>query len=370
MKVTFERKKLSAVLQFVKNSIPKKEIEPVLNSLYFKTLDDTNEVQIISTDLDLMAVARCEATIETPGAMTILGEKLLILVSRLTGEKISFDCDGKSIAIECGTYKADFKTLGTDDYPEVYKITEKESYTSFEREQILSGLRRIDFAVNEDEARKNLMAVQISKNGMVASNGKITAIYKEKFDVEELCISSNCLKDLIAVMNASSAQKIEVFEEEAYLVFKFNNDLFFTRKTSVKFPEVFEKFDAPTERSNKELLTFKVKDLKQTIQRISLTASEATKSVVFEVVTDDEMKVSAKDTKDFSSEELIKFKSDNLKTSVDKPFVLILNYQLLLEVLGKMAGEDITFKMNIENVRSPLRIEEGKTVMLMMRSLV
>ena len=79
MKVTFKRETLAKSLQFVRNAIPRKEIEPILNSLYFKVLEN-NEVQIVATDYDLMSVARCKAESAEPcgqglylGGYTFLG---------------------------------------------------------------------------------------------------------------------------------------------------------------------------------------------------------------------------------------------------------------------------------------------------------
>ena len=370
MKVSFPRERLAKTLLFVKNAIPKKEVEPILNNLHFKTLDENKTVQIVSTDLDLMSVATCEGTIDTAGEFTIPGQRLLSLISKLTGDTITFDIQDTTIFITCGTYKAEFKTPGTENYPDVYEITEKEALVSFKRETLLAGFKRVDFAVNEDEAKKNLMAVQISRNGMVASNGKVTAIYREKFDVDELCISSNCLKDLIAVMAASPAEDVQIFEEDAYLVFKFGDDLFFTRKTSVSFPEVFKRFDTPTEQGNKEIIKFKVKDLKAVLQRVSLTASEETRSVIFDAITNDTMKISAKDSKDFYSEETIPFTEENIKNDGETPLQLIFNYDILLEVLSKMAAEDIEFKLNIANIRVPVRVDEGKVTIFLMRSVL
>lgn len=369
MKVTFQRERLAKTLLFIRNAIPKKEIEPILNTLHFKDLGN-GKVQIVATDLDLMSVANCEGNVEVTGEFTIPGERLLSLIAKLSGEQISFEVKDTTIYIVCGTYKAEFKTPGTENYPEVYKITEKDAVVSFKRETLLAGFKRIDFAVNEDEAKKMLMAVQISRKGMVASDGKVTAIYREEFDVDELCISSNCLKDLIAVMSASPAEDVQVFEEDAYLVFKFGADLFFTRKTSVQFPEIFNRLDAPTARDNKEIMKFKVKDLKGVLQRVSLTASEETRSVVFEAITNDTIKISAKDTKDFYSEEMVSYTSENIQNDAEEPLKLAFNYDILLEVLSKMAAEDIDLKMDIKNIRKPVRVDEGKVTILLMRSVL
>lgn len=369
MNVSFDRGKLASTLSFVKSSLPKKEVEPILNNFYFKTLDE-GWVQIVSSDLDLMAVAKIKGTVTEAGAVTIPGEKLLSLVGKLSTEEISFNCQDNSINIVSGAYKGEFKTPGTDDFPEIYKITENLEGKKFKREPMLLGLKRIFFAVSQEEAKKQLMAVQLSSKGMVATNGKVTAIYREPFDVAELCISSNCLKDLISVMEASVSEELEVFEDESYLIFKFGENLFFTRKTNVKFPEVFSTLDVNTDKNCTQALIFKTKDLMSVIRRVSLTASEETRSIIFEPITPDEIKISARDTKDFSSEEIMKYSSENLELDPETPVQIIINFANLLEILSKLAGEEVKIKMNYKNLRLPLRVDEAKITILFMRSLM
>lgn len=371
MKVTFERSVFASTLSFVRNAIPKKEVEPVLSNFLLRTLDDgSGRVEIVATDMDLMSVAYVKATVEEPGVITIPGSKLLSLVAKLTGETITIATEGTSVKISCGRYNGEFKTISHEDYPKVYEITQTERLVSLPRESLLLGFKRIDFAVNEDEARKQLMAVQLSKKGMVATNGKVTAIFKEPFNVEELCISSNCLKDLTAVLAASPVETVDIFEEEAYLVFKFADNIFFTRKTQVNFPEVFNKIDAPTEKSNTQILKFNVKELKSVLQRVLLTAAEDTRLVVFTLLTDDRMKISARDNRDFYSEEDLAVSISGIPLPEgDAKYEVGFNYDFLLEILSKMAGEDIEFRL-ADNLRIPVRIEEGKTVYLLMRSVI
>lgn len=368
MKFEFLRDNLANTLDFIKAAIPRKEVaEPVLNSFHFKGLEN-NRVEIVATDYDLMSVAQCDAISCFPGDFTIPADKLLNLIGMLSGENISFDVEGASIFITCGSYHAEFKTLGCENYPPVFEITNNSAMLSFNREAILNGFRRIDFAVNSDEAKKNLMAVQVSKDGMVASNGSVTALYRENFDVDTFCISSSCLSDLIAVMSASTVENVEIFEEDAYLVFKFGENVFFTRKTNVTFPDVFNKIDAPTKEKNTQVLRFKSRDLAAVLKRISLTAPDDTRVVKFELATADQMKVSARDSKDFFSEESVAYTSEGFDITGETPIKIYFNYMLILDVLSKMAAEDVEFKFDFVNIRMPVRVDEGNTTVFLMRS--
>lgn len=368
MKFEFIRASLANTLDFIKAAIPRKEVaEPVLNSFHFRGMEG-NKVEIMATDYDLMSVAQTDCVSCDVGEFTIPADKLLNLIGMLSGENITFNIDGASIYITCGTYHAEFKTLGCENYPAVFEITNKNAMLSFTRESVLNGFRRIDFAVNSDEAKKNLMAVQVSKDGMVASNGSVTALYRESFDVDTFCISSSCLSDLISVMAASNVDQVEIFEEDAYLVFKFGDNVFFTRKTNVTFPDVFNKIDAPTKEKNTQILRFKNKELASVLKRIALTAPDDTRVVKFELSTNDQMKISARDSKDFFSEETINYSSEGFDNTGDQPIKIYFNYILILDVLSKMASEDVEFKFDFSNIRMPVRVDEDKTTVFLMRS--
>lgn len=367
MKFEFQRDLLANTLDFIKAAIPRKEVaEPVLNSFHFRGMEG-NKVEIMATDYDLMSVAQCDCVSCEVGEFTIPADKLLNLIGMLSGENISFNIEGSSIYIACGTYHAEFKTLGCENYPSVFEITKTDAMLSFNRESVLNGFKRIDFAVNSDEAKKNLMAVQVSKDGMVASNGSVTALYREGFDVDTFCISSSCLSDLIAVMSASKVENVEIFEEEAYLVFKFGDNVFFTRKTNVTFPDVFNKIDAPTKQNNTQVLKFKNHELAAVLKRIALTAPDDTRVVKFELAAPDLMRISARDSKDFFSEETVSYTSEGFDLS-GEPVKIYFNYILILDVLSKMAAEDVEFKFDFANIRMPVRVDEDKTTVFLMRS--
>jgi DNA polymerase III sliding clamp (beta) subunit (PCNA family) len=168
-------------------------------------------------------------------------------------------------------------------------------------------------------------------------------------------------------MDAATADEVEIFEEDAYLVFKFQSNIFFTRKVSVQFPDVWKRIDGPTKEGNTQLLTFKVKTLKEVVQRVALTAAEDTCAMVMTLITSTDLKVSAKDSKDFSSEEVTQVKTDGIELG-EEPLEFGINYSYLLEILSKVSGEEVTLKMS-DNIRTPMRIDEGKCTIFVMRSL-
>ena len=139
MQITFNRTKLNQVLYFVKHSIPTKEIEPVLNNLYFKTVSG-GKVQVVSTDYDLMAIAECDATYSEEAAFTVPAAKLLSLVQKLNGEFIVFDVDETQIKITCDSYEGTFPTIDAETYPEIKTLMDTSKAATLERKMLSHGV--------------------------------------------------------------------------------------------------------------------------------------------------------------------------------------------------------------------------------------
>lgn len=374
MKFVVERQQLHQKLAFLKYAIPKKEIEPVLNNFLFSPVEgDPTTLQVVSTDLDLMSVTFIKVqSLENPEPITIPAAKLLSLVSKLKGDVISFELDGTDINIACGSYSGTFKTVGTDKYPDIRKITE-EKISSLDRAKAIQGFKRIKFAVGTDEAKKQLMAVHIKADAMIASNGRVTAIYREDFGLNDLIISSTCLGDLISVLEASKAETMDIYMDSAYIIFKLGEDIFFTRQTTIQFPDVSNRIDKPSIASNKIGLTFKIGALRDSISRIMLTANEDSRSVHFEMLDSSHFEISAFDGKGFKSKEILEFKLSILepeagqeKLAQPTELSFNVNADIVLEVLSKLSAEDVLVTL-CDNIRIPLRIDEAKFSCFLMR---
>lgn len=351
----FKREVLANTLSFVKSAIPKKELEPVLNNVMFKILDES-KVQVSSSDLDLMAVAEAPCEVFSKGEFTLPGEKLINLVNKLAAPtvKIKVDDEAGEAYITSGLYSGTYKTLPTDKFPTAREITSHEKLVSFKKPELLNGLRRIQFSVNTDEARKNLSAVKISHDGLLSSNGKITSLYRDDFGVDELFVSSSSLSDLLIVLEASETSDIDVYADDAFVCFKFADNVFFTRKITIQFPDVVKRIDGPTKEKNNIKIKFNVKELKAAIGRISLTSNQESNSIRF-LMKGEFCELSSTDSKGFSSSEEVKVISSE---NVPENFIFRFNYEYILSIMCKWSLEDIEFALN-ENIRMPARVDEG-----------
>ena len=130
---------------------------------------------------------------------------------------------------------------------------------------------------------------------------------------------------------------------------------------------MFGRIDAKAIEKNTNTLSFSVKSLKSSIQRIALTASEDTKLVKFTLEAADKVRVASYD-KTMSSSELIDAKFPQELLTGENKVELSFNYDYLLSILCKYASEDIEFKF-AEDIRIPVSINEANWTAYVMRLL-
>lgn len=366
MKFTIPVSQFASVLSFVKLSLPKKDIEPVLKSILIKSID-SDKLLISSTDLDLCSVAYTSTPVVEQGEILLNGEKLLSLVSRLPEGDLSISTEGQEINFSCGSYHGTFPMADSEGYPEVKQIIEENQSTVLNRQALLYALKRLEFAVCHEEVLKNLCCVEISPRGIVSSDSKVTVIYRENFNVpENIYISSNCVRDLIGVLDTFDVDDVEIFYDDAYIIFRLGGNIFFTRRISCKFPDVYTKILDRTE-NNPISITFRVKEFSNVINRVSLSAPETTKAVTIKKTPSGSAVLGASSGSGFSATEELEFDTKNFPEEED--FYLAYNFDYLKKILARFSQEEITLRF-ASNIKVPTRIEDDKIVIFLMQTLI
>jgi DNA polymerase-3 subunit beta len=124
-----------------------------------------NEVAITATDLVVELVATTEATVESPGEVTVPGRKLLDICRALPDDaSVSISLSGDKLAVKSGRSKFSLATLPAAEFPTVEDIN---TANSVELSQVLLGrlLEKTHFAMAQQDVRYYL-------NGLLLETGK------------------------------------------------------------------------------------------------------------------------------------------------------------------------------------------------------
>lgn len=345
---------LKVALAKARTTISSKDNTPVLRNFCLKL--EGNDLTIFATDLDLATVCKVPVEGAEDGIITIPGEKLFNIVSNANSDSIEFSIENKKADITVGKFKATIQCLEADDFPTIAEFTAQEPLKA-NRVSFLENLNRISFSISDNEARKNLLAVFINGGYIQASDGHVSSVCKFASSIENTLIPSLAVPDLVRVLRNSSAEFIEIATTDSFLLFRLEKDLFITRLSQANFPDIPKKVLKPTEKNPISILVEK-KALVGVLNRVSVT-SNANSLAVRVKVADGKLQLSAADLDgNISSEDIPCEHNENIDFDI--------NYEYMLDICKSVSSDSIQMKLH-QNLRIPIRIEDGDFIALLMR---
>lgn len=354
MKLTVDTKQLSDALKKAKLTIsPSDPSNALLQN--FAVRAEGNRFTIVATDLQLATVCDIPAAVDEEGATTLPGMKFCQIVDNSSADELSISLGdkGHSANIVSGRYQGTLATLPFDDYPKVEDFSEERAVKT-KRAELLTKLNRISFSVADNEAKKNLLAVYINAGFMQASDGAVTSVIEFDPNFTDVLIQALAVKDLIHILRSSEADEVAVCATDNFLLFKLGDDLFMTRLSTAKFPDIPKKIVEPTEENDIVFSVDRAK-LKAAVNRIGITANEKTLSIGFFLAQSSDgtstLNLSSSDNLGNKASEVLEvgYKGPELK--------LFFNYTRIADILTAMKEDATTFRLH-ENRKVPVRIQE------------
>lgn len=345
---------LLVALSKAKTTISQKDVQPVLRNFCLKLVG--NELTIVATDLDLATVCVIEVAGSEDGVITVHGDKLYNIVAAAGTADLLFESAENHAVILVGKFKALVQCIDAVDYPTVATFNEA-SPIKMERASFLENLNRISFSISDNEARKNLLAVFIDSGYIQASDGHVSSVCKFDSSINNTLIPALAVPDLVRVLRSSGAGFIEIATTDSFLLFRLDKDLFITRLSQAKFPDIPNKILKPTENNPINLVIDK-KSLVAAIKRVSITSNQSSLAVNFKVESNVLFLSSSDIDGNNSGEDFA------IEASEDIEFNL--NYECVQDICKSVNAESISMKI-APNLRVPIRIEDGDFISLLMR---
>lgn len=146
-----------------------------INAAILLTADKEHGLTLSATDLEIGAVAECEAAVTEPGSVAVNGKALSSVIKSMPDGPVSLSEESGSLVLEIKGGNAEFKLtcMYPDDFPAM-KAAEA-SLTDVSASLLLGLLDRVFFAVSQDETRYSLNGVYVLTEGdnlvMVATDG-------------------------------------------------------------------------------------------------------------------------------------------------------------------------------------------------------
>lgn len=344
---------IQQALDRCKTTVSLKDAKPVLRNFCLQVAD--NKLSIMATDLELATVCTIPVFDAEDGAITLPAIKLFSAVALGSSEFLEFELIGETAHIVIGNFNMDLQGLAATEFPTLEEFHEASPIT-MERELFLTNLNRISFSISDNEARKNLLAVFINAGYIQASDGHVSSLCKFSDQVNNVLIPSLAVPDLVRVLKASKADNIEIANSDSWLLFKVGDDLFSTRLSQAKFPDIPNKILKPANGNNINIV-FEKADLEAAVRRVAVTSDSSSLAINL-AFSADKCTISSIDGDGNKSVEIV-----DCKNSEDIEFML--NYQYVLDFIKSINGDKIDMKASV-NPRMPIKIHDGDFITLLM----
>ena len=353
MKVNVKKDALLKALQKVSNIIGNRTTLPVLANVLLEA--DNGKLTLTTTDLELRINTSIEAEVEEAGVTTLPAKRLLGLVSKFKGEKLSMESNEKHhTRICCGT--ANFMILGLtpEDFPVPVEFQPLRNI-KLKQPDMARILDRISYAVSMDDSRKVLQGILLSiKEGnltAVATDGKRLALVEKMLeDVQEgsdgdVIITIKAANELKRMLEKEGDVTLEIGEKQ--LVFKLNETVIFSKLIEGNYPNYRQVIPSGFNKT----ITVPAIDFVDALEIVSIPLSDASSSFVKITFTDNKLVFEANSNVGEGKEYI------NIEYADQEDISLSFNPQLLSDPFKHIGVDNVIVKIN--DAFSPIALESG-----------
>lgn len=199
MEFTIDRETFQEGIKKTLGIVERNSPTPILQNVLIRTMTDDSGIEILATNREIGIRTNYDASVITPGSLTIPARKLNELVRELQGETVHLAAKKNGTAvITCNKAVCKINGLAADEYPEMIMEDGCESFM-ISHSLLDYMLGSVLYAVSSESGRVNMEGVflqKITKDGatiirMAATDGHRLAITDIKRDETDLPLPEN-----------------------------------------------------------------------------------------------------------------------------------------------------------------------------------
>jgi DNA polymerase-3 subunit beta len=364
MKLSTARDVLLKPLQAVIGVVERRQTMPILSNVL---LDAKNgELAITATDLEVELVARAEVNVDSEGAITVSGRKLLDICRALPeGAEIDLGITGEKVVVRSGRSKFSLVTLPAAEFPTVEDI--KAGQTIAVDQPTLSRLiEKTHFSMAQQDVRYYLNGMLLETGGShlraVATDGHRLALCEAELagaslTEQQVIVPRKGVLELQRLMTGEGSVNLELGPNHVRI--ELDGIRFTSKLIDGRFPE-YERV-IPTESSNE--LTADRAALKGALQRTAILSNEKYRGIRL-VIRDSGVVMQAHNPEQEEAEEELEVEYGGEDIEIG------FNVNYLLDALGAVSGDSVTLSVMDSNSSCLIRqpgTEDCKFVVMPMR---
>lgn len=301
MKFIVNSQQLLKQLQSLSGVLSSSNTMPIINCFHFHL--EENDLTIKTTDLSttlLAHVAVETGAMENPEEVAVPSKMLLDILKTFEDVPLTFDVNQSNYNIEIASGKGQYHLAGMDaaTYPTM-PVAESTNKVVMSGSALVNAINKTVFATSNDEMHQQMSGIycEMTPDGItfVATDAHKLVRYRRKDVTSDE--STNFIlpkKPIIIVKNILAARK-----EEGNVTIEYNNtNLFITfdnfyivcRLVDGRYPN----YEAAIPKDNPNKLILDRLSFLNTLKRVSIFASEATRQVRLSI-SKDQLEISAED---------------------------------------------------------------------------
>lgn len=342
MKLRIKREDLLAPLQRVIGAVEKRQTLPALGNVLLVARED-NTISITATDLELELLADTEASVETPGEITLPARKLLDICRTLAeGTEINLDCTEGRATVRAAKSRFSLATLPAAEFPALDDIQDGA------RVQVPSGalkhaLEKTAFSMAQQDVRYYLngllLEVHTDVARLVATDGHRLAMHEVREslsvdDVIQVIVPRKGVQELQRLLDDSD-KPVDIQLTTNHIRVLLPGLRFTSKLIDGRFPD----YQRVMPQGGDKYLLADREGLRQALQRASILSNEKYKGIRM-VMEGDELKIQTHNPDQEEAEEEfdVEYRGEALEIGF--------NVTYLLDILATIEGErvQLTFK--------------------------
>ncbi len=352
MKLQVTQENLNRALSSVARVANSRNTLPILANVLIKT--SNNRLSLSATNLDIAITHYIGAKVGEEGSITVPARLMQDFVGSLPTGVIELDLEETKLKVTTDQYKSVVNGIAADDFPVMPAIAGGSSWT-VDAEVLKKGLQQVIFAASADESRPVLTGVLVH-----TTEGKLYLAATDSYRLAEkelgvnkhevsLLVPATALHDLLRILGDHDGM-VKVTHNDQQVLFQVDDVELTARLVEGKYPD----YRKLIPNSFATEVTLKKADLLNVTKVSSLFARESAGSVTIEL---DET------ANTLSIRSVASQLGENTATASGKvkgSGSITLNSRYLLDVLGILSGENVTFGFNGKLEPTLIRDPESK----------
>jgi len=347
MKFIVNSQQLLKQLQSLSGVLSSSNTMPIINCFHFHL--EENDLTIKATDLSTTLLAHLAVetgVIETPEEVAVPSKMLLDILKTFDDVPLTFDVNQSNYNIEIASGKGQYHLAGMDaaTYPSM-PVAESTNKVMMSSDALINAINKTVFATSNDEMHQQMSGIfcEMTPDGVtfVATDAHKLVRYRRK-DVS--CDESTNFilpkKPIIIVKNILASRKetgeVTVEYNNTNLFITFDNFYIVCRLVDGRYPN----YEAAIPKDNPNKLILDRLSFLNTLKRVSIFASEATRQVRLSI-NNDQLDISAEDL------ELSNNAHETLPCQYEgDPMDIGFNAKFLTEMISYLDSEQVIIELS------------------------